>query len=82
MNERKRAAILRRMASVGGMRVVCLTCGARGRHMPGERPRLRDRVCARCGTKHPRTVAWVTANPQRAADQAALARLGVFDARH
>lgn len=77
--DRKTAAMLRRMAEHGGLHVVCLGCGARGRHMPGESKRLRDKQCRRCGCRHPRTLAWIRKNPERAAQEAALAKLGLFD---
>jgi len=77
--DRKTAAILGRMRKVGGLHIVCLGCGARGRHMPGDPTRLRDKTCARCRTKHPRTLAWIRANPERAAQESALAKLGIFE---
>jgi len=49
LDDRTRAAILRRMHAAGGINVLCVRCGARGKHLPGAGRRLRDRPCPKCG---------------------------------
>jgi len=44
------------------MKLVCLCCGDNeGRHVPGQRPRLRERRCTKCRTKGSlKTLRWLT----------------------
>lgn len=77
MSEAARAAIRRRVERYG-LKVVCLVCGARGRHRPSIDGRLRKRPCPKCGGKL-RLVAWVkrfeAAAEREAAEERALARV-------
>lgn len=69
MSNAKEAAIRRRVERYG-LRVVCLVCGARGRHRPSIDGRLRKRPCPKCGGLL-RSVWWVQRHEAAAA---ALAR--------
>lgn len=64
MEAKVRASILRRMAAAGGLNVVCVKCGRRGKHVPGSRPRLRDRPCPKCGGRL-RPEKWARTYPDR-----------------
>jgi hypothetical protein len=61
---------IRRRIERYGLRVVCLGCGARGRHRPSIDGRLRKRPCPKCGGLL-KPVWWVARNEAAAA---ALAR--------
>lgn len=64
---------IRRRVERYGLRVVCLGCGARGRHRPTLQGRLRKRPCPKCGARL-RSVAWVRAHPAAAAQAGAEER--------
>lgn len=68
-----RVAAIRRRVERYGLRVVCLECGARGRHRPSIDGRLRKRPCPKCGGRL-RSVAWVARFPAQAAAEGARER--------
>jgi len=73
MQEPHVQAEIRRRVERYGLRVVCLGCGARGRHRPSIDGRLRKRPCPKCGARL-RSVAWVRNNAAAAARAGAQER--------
>jgi len=61
------------MVQSGGINVLCVACGARGKHVPGTRPRLRERPCPRCGGRL-RPTYWAIQNPERYATERKIGR--------
>ena len=63
--EDRKLARIRARVERYGLRVVCLGCGARGRHRPSFDGRLRLRSCPNCGGAL-RSLAWALAPKNRA----------------
>lgn len=64
---------IRRRVERYGLKVVCLSCGARGRHRPSFDGRLRERPCPKCGGTL-RARWWIERNDAKAAALAAAER--------
>ena len=77
--DRDAVSIRRRLARFG-LRVLCLACGAPGRHFP-DSGRVRDARCRACGAQELRPTWWVDRYETRAREEVrrARGRVALFD---